>query len=165
MQTTLPDTTAPDALPSDVDHPLRVAEFHALLPPYGDPQTARVLAKSLRELVEAAPHGQVVDCAEPDPQGGPLTLGLNLWPSPETLRDYVHRSGSLLRRWRLESGRGIPTPQRVLWWTTGIPDLTEARLRLKALTRHGPGPGAFTLRSPHPAPHRTDRARGLAHSH
>jgi hypothetical protein len=160
MQTTLSATPGLEALRPDVSRPALVAEFHVLRPPHGDSRAAHALAQTLRALVAAAPQARAVDCTvepaldhtDPDGEGGLFPLGLNVWSSLEALRDYVHRAGPILRRWRLGPGRSTPVPQRVLWWTTQIPDLAEARLRLRSLRRHGPGPGAFTLRSPHPAP-------------
>ena len=83
-----------------------------------------------------------------------IMVNLSVWRSLPALWDYVYVSGHLdfmrrRREWfeRLE-------PYLALWWVpAGIrPSVEEAKARLALLRAGGPGPGAFTFRSPWPPP-------------
>lgn|SRR5690349_12090608 len=85
-----------------------------------------------------------------------VIVNLTVWESVETLRDFTYRSAEHLdalrrrREWFLPYGG----PHLVLWWIPAgtLPTIAEAGDRLDLLASGGPGPEAFTLRRPYPAP-------------
>ena len=91
------------------------------------------------------------------PFGPDLMVNMSVWESVEALRDFTYRDGTHLeqlrrrREWFSREGLGS---HLVLWWIPAgtIPRLEHARERLALLDRVGPGPEAFTLREPYPAP-------------
>lgn len=90
------------------------------------------------------------------PRGPDLIVNMSVWQTLESLRAFVYRSGphlDLLRR-RREFFRPLDEEIQVLWWVPEghIPDLDEAFARLELLRQRGPGPDAFTFRSPYPPP-------------
>jgi hypothetical protein len=89
------------------------------------------------------------------PFGDDTIVNLSVWESVETLSAYVYRTRHLdLLRRRREWFQPADGAHLVLWWIPSghRPDLDEAIVRLELLRANGPGPEAFTLRSPHPAP-------------
>jgi hypothetical protein len=89
------------------------------------------------------------------PGGEDVMVNMSVWESVEALREYTYRTAHLepLRR-RREWFLPMQTNHLVLWWVPAghRPTLEEARARLDRLDRYGPGPEAFTLRQPYPAP-------------
>ena len=75
------------------------------------------------------------------------------WRSPLDLRSFVERSHRELLGYRAEVGR-FPEVERTLWWSAEGTEVTAAQAEERAehLLAHGPGPRAFTLGSPVPAP-------------
>lgn len=89
------------------------------------------------------------------PWGDDVIVNMSVWDSVESLRAYIYSAGhaSVLRRrreWFLPAG----SAHLVLWWVGAgnTPTLAEAGDRLAMLAERGPGPEAFTLRSPFAAP-------------
>ncbi|MFI5317915.1 MAG: DUF3291 domain-containing protein [Myxococcota bacterium] len=86
----------------------------------------------------------------------PLILfNMSVWESLEGLHAYVYRSDHVQPlRARREWFRPMPGPSLVLWWIPArhTPTVEEARAKLDALRRGGPGPQAFTFRQPFPTP-------------
>jgi hypothetical protein len=131
-----------------LEHPL-LADFVALLP-------------EINALADATP-GFVWRLVDDDgagatglrPFGADVIVNLSVWESLEALRGYVYRSRHLepLRR-RREWFHPAPVPRSVMWWVPPghRPPVTEAADRLARLVADGPGPEAFTLREPFPAP-------------
>jgi hypothetical protein len=86
-----------------------------------------------------------------------------VWESVEALREFAYRSAHLepMRRrrdWFLPpAGNHL-----VLWWVPAghLPGFEEAKTRLDLLDANGPGPLAFTLREPFPAPDHAHTAAG-----
>ena len=128
-----------------------MAEFKAGLP-------------ALNAIADAAPGfvWRLVDDGGADatalrPFGDDTMVNMSVWESVEALRDYAYRVPAHLealrrrREWFRPWGTGN---MLVLWWIPAgtIPTLDEARDRLAHLDRHGPGPMAFTLRTPFAAP-------------
>ncbi|HEV2921736.1 MAG TPA: DUF3291 domain-containing protein, partial [Actinomycetota bacterium] len=75
--------------------------------------------------------------------------------SLEALRGFVYATRHLdVMRRRREWFHRMADPYLALWWVPAgtIPTVAEARERLELLARDGPGPEAFTFRSPFPAP-------------
>jgi hypothetical protein len=89
------------------------------------------------------------------PFGPDYIVNLTVWESVDALREFVYRSGHIepLRR-RREWFHVADQPYAVLWWVPAghIPTVDEAAHRLARLREAGPGPDAFTLREPYPAP-------------
>jgi hypothetical protein len=89
------------------------------------------------------------------PFGPDNIVNLTVWESVEALREFVYRTGHIepLRR-RREWFHVAEQPYAVLWWVPDghIPTVDEAARRLDLLRERGPGPDAFTLREPYPAP-------------
>lgn len=98
------------------------------------------------------------------PFGDDTMVNLSVWESVEALREYAYRVPAHLealrrrREWFLPYRGGN---MLVLWWIPAgsRPTLDEARARLALLDADGPGPDAFTLRTPHPAPSASPSAR------
>jgi hypothetical protein len=103
------------------------------------------------------------DATQLRPFGPDDIVNLTVWESVEALREFVYRSGHIepLRR-RREWFHVADQPYAVLWWVPAghIPTVAEAAQRLARLREQGPGPEAFTLREPYPAP--ADTADTLA---
>ena len=84
-----------------------------------------------------------------------MLVNLSVWESAEDLFAYVYKSGHAKvmarRRDWFERGDG---PTMVLWWVPAghIPGVEEAKARLDALRRDGPGPVAFSFKERFPAP-------------
>ncbi len=78
---------------------------------------------------------------------------VNLWRSPADLRSYVEDTHDEVLAYRTETG-GFPGVERTLWWSTAGTEITlaEAEARAEHQRTRGPGPRAFTLASPVPAP-------------
>ena len=94
-----------------------------------------------------------------------LIINMSVWESIEALYEYTYRSDHLgplrnRRSWFEKS----EAPHLVMWWVPAghLPDLVEAKHRLERLTRHGPGPEAFTFRHPFDADLRPLPARPRA---
>jgi hypothetical protein len=90
------------------------------------------------------------------PFGPEIMVNLSVWTSVEALRTYVYRSAhldSLRRRTEWFHHDGLQH-YLVLWWIPAgtLPTVEQAWDRLALLGRDGPGPDAFTLRQPYPAP-------------
>ncbi|MDA2805576.1 DUF3291 domain-containing protein [Nocardiopsis suaedae] len=105
------------------------------------------------------------DASASRPFGPDLLVNLSVWEDVESLRSYTYgNSGHLdyLRR-RREWFAPLGRPGLVLWWVPAgtLPTLSEAGERLERLTANGPGPKAFTFRSPFPAP---GAGAGLEHA-
>ncbi|WP_345538040.1 DUF3291 domain-containing protein [Phytohabitans rumicis] len=91
------------------------------------------------------------------PFGPDLMVNMSVWESVEALRDFTYRDADHLeqlrrrREWFSHTGLGS---HLVLWWIPAgtIPTLQEARERLALLDANGPGPDAFTLRTPYDSP-------------
>ena len=78
---------------------------------------------------------------------------VTLWRSPTDLRSFVEAAHDEVLAYRAAAG-AFPTVERTLWWSTAGTEVTaaEAERRAEHLHAHGPGPRAFTLASPVPAP-------------
>ncbi|WP_017589399.1 DUF3291 domain-containing protein [Nocardiopsis ganjiahuensis] len=76
-----------------------------------------------------------------------------LWRSPTDLRSFVEDAHDEVLAYRAATG-AFPTVERTLWWSSAGAEVTvaEAESRAGHLRDHGPGPRAFTLASPVPAP-------------
>ena len=100
------------------------------------------------------------------PFGPDILVNLSLWTSVEALREFAYRGQHLepLRRRREWFTHDGLDAYAVLWWLPAghVPATTEAAERLELLRRDGPGPRAFTLRQPYPAPDGTEIAAATA---
>ena len=86
-----------------------------------------------------------------------VMVNLSVWASLEALRAFVYATRHLeVMRHRRAWFHRMPDPYLALWWVPAgtIPTVAEARRRLELLARQGPGPDAFTFRSPFPRPAR-----------
>lgn len=127
--------------------------------------TGRPDAYDLVELV--AEHGAAHDLEPPgllwrrpvermDPaflrHGDRLVVDLSVWRSYADVWQSAYAGRSL----NAGHARRAPLTSRVLWWVEpgDTPSTEEAVQRLAHLERYGPGPTAFTLRSPAPRPRR-----------
>jgi hypothetical protein len=145
-----------------------LAQLNVALPrgPMDDPIMAEFQAGlvPLNAIADAAPGfvWRLVDEGGADattlrPFGDDTMVNLSVWESVEALRDFTYRVPGHLealrrrREWFHPYGAGN---MLVLWWIPAgtVPTLDEARERLALLDRRGPGPEAFTLRRPFPAP-------------
>ncbi|QVJ00773.1 DUF3291 domain-containing protein [Nocardiopsis eucommiae] len=122
----------------------------------GDPRHLPALVAAFRARAEVHP-GHLGEVHFSD--DGASVRTVSRWRSSVDLRSFVERAHGDLLAYRVEAGR-FPEVERTLWWsrsaTAVTPEQAEARaVRLKA---HGPGPGAFTLGSPVPAPARAGGA-------
>jgi hypothetical protein len=83
-----------------------------------------------------------------------LLINMSVWQSIEALGDFVYRSAHRdVMRQRAQWFEKMDT-YMVLWWIPAatVPSVADAKERLDMLRRDGPTPGAFTFRSPFPAP-------------
>jgi hypothetical protein len=84
-----------------------------------------------------------------------LLINCSVWESVEALRQYIYHSDHLrfLAR-RREWFQRLSEPHLALWWVPAghVPTAAEAMHRLARLRAEGPGPEAFTFRTPFPAP-------------
>jgi hypothetical protein len=91
----------------------------------------------------------------PDDHDDMLLINCSVWESVEALRQYIYHSDHLrfLAR-RREWFQRLSEPHLALWWVPAghIPTAAEAMDRLARLRAEGPGPEAFTFRTPFPAP-------------
>lgn len=152
-------TTDLSVLPGGVRTPkplpgYALAQLQVVEAPAGVATGLDQLAARLRQRAETC-HGYLP--IQPDLPAGPsgpaavYPVAFALWRGVAELHAFVHVSGPELRRWRQESGVRT-APERVLWWVHEVPDLSVGLQRLEELRRFGPGPRAFTLRSPVPPP-------------
>ena len=84
-----------------------------------------------------------------------IMVNLSVWASLEALRGFVYATRHLdVMRRRREWFHRMADPYLALWWVPAgtIPTVAEAKERIELLARDGPGPEAFTFRSPFPAP-------------
>jgi Domain of unknown function (DUF3291) len=84
-----------------------------------------------------------------------IMVNLSVWASLEALRGFVYATRHLdVMRRRREWFPRMADPYLALWWVPAgtIPTVVEAKERIERLARDGPGPDAFTFRSPFPAP-------------
>jgi hypothetical protein len=84
-----------------------------------------------------------------------IMVNLSVWASLEALRGFVYATRHLdVMRRRREWFHRMADPYLALWWVSAgtIPTVVEAKERIERLARDGPGPDAFTFRSPFPAP-------------
>jgi hypothetical protein len=82
-------------------------------------------------------------------------VNMSVWRDLESLNAYVYKSAhtEIMRR-RKEWFERMAEAFMVLWWIPEghIPEVDEALKKLELLRQHGPGPEAFTFRSPFPHP-------------
>ena len=89
------------------------------------------------------------------PFGDEVLVNLSVWRDLDALRAFAFQGehAAILRR-RQEWFSRMVDAYGVLWWIPAghRPDLAQARDRLDALRRRGPGPIAFGFRDPQPPP-------------
>ncbi|PWV58044.1 uncharacterized protein DUF3291 [Nocardiopsis sp. L17-MgMaSL7] len=116
----------------------------------GDPRHLPVLVAALRALAEdhSGHLGEVHFSDE-----GTAVRVVNRWRSAADLRSFVERAHDDLLVHRAATGR-FPEVERALWWSCSATVITPEQVgaRTAHLRAHGPGPRAFTLGSPVPAP-------------
>lgn len=82
-------------------------------------------------------------------------VNMSVWRDIESLNAYVYKSAhtEIMRR-RKEWFERMAEAFMVLWWIPQghTPEIDEALKKLELLRQHGPGPEAFTFRSPFPNP-------------
>lgn len=134
------DPDAPDGAERAVTELARTLRLRALEAPGFLPAQPDAVAPRPLPAVPGAATGRAT-----------YPVAFSLWRSPADLLRHVHHTGPELRRWAAATGCH-PRPERVLWWVPAghVPDLAEALERRARLLAHGPGPDAFTLRSPTP---------------
>ncbi|HYN97906.1 MAG TPA: DUF3291 domain-containing protein [Pilimelia sp.] len=140
-----------------LDDPL-MRDFTAALP------EINALADASAGFVWRLTDDDGVDATALRPFAQDLLVNMSVWTSLTALRDYIYRTAHLefLRRRREWFRADGPAPHAVLWWLPAgrLPTLDEARERLDRLATIGPGPAAFSLRHPFPAPDRDAAAVG-----
>jgi hypothetical protein len=86
---------------------------------------------------------------------GLMAINMSVWESLDSLQHFVYKSAHVdTLRARKQWFEPLEGAILVLWWIPAgrIPAVAEAQERLAHLREHGPGPYAFTFRSPFPAP-------------
>lgn len=90
--------------------------------------------------------------AEGEPE---LIINLSVWRDVQSLRDYVYSSAHVevmkrRREWFVSMG----SAHLALWWVPAgqRPDVAHGMAALAALKANGPGPDAFSIAHPFPAP-------------
>ena len=145
------------------DHHLAQLNIARLRAPLDSPQLADFVAQlpEINALAESSPgyiwrlQDDSGDATALRPFDPDVIVNLTVWESVEALRAFTYRTPHLspLRR-RRDWFVPLDAPHLVLWWLPAgtLPEMTEAADRLDQLRRNGPGPSAFTLREPFPAP-------------
>ena len=148
-----------------MDHHLAQFNIARLHQPLDHPDTASFVAvlDEVNKLAESSPgfvwrlqdeegrSSSYVPAYE-DPL---LVVNLSVWEDAESLRRFTYRSGHTpffrRRRQWFEPHAG---PYLVCWWLPAgeLPTVEDAVRRLELLRTSGPGPDAFTLAAPLPAP-------------
>jgi hypothetical protein len=127
----------------------QLAGFVALLP------VVNAIADTAPGFVWRLVDEDGADATQLRPFGPDYVVNLTVWQSVEALREFVYRSGHVepLRR-RRDWFHVADEAYAVLWWVPAghIPTIQQAGDRLALLRANGPGPDAFTLREPYPAP-------------
>ncbi|MCX4094872.1 DUF3291 domain-containing protein [Nocardia sp. alder85J] len=84
-----------------------------------------------------------------------IIVNMTVWTSPETLAEFVYRSGHapVMRR-RRDWFAPFAEAYQALWWIPAgtVPTVADAEERITHLRTHGPTAHAFTFRTPFPAP-------------
>lgn len=91
----------------------------------------------------------------PDGHDDMLLINLSVWESVEALRQFTYHSGHLrLLTRRREWFHRMVEPHMAMWWVPAghRPSAAESMERLALVRAQGPGPEAFTFRTPFPAP-------------
>ncbi|MEB8342943.1 DUF3291 domain-containing protein [Streptomyces endophyticus] len=91
----------------------------------------------------------------PDSADDMILINCSVWESVEALRAFTYHSDHLrvLSR-RREWFQRMAEAHQALWWVPAghRPSAAEAMERVALVREHGPGPEAFTFRTPYPAP-------------
>ncbi|MFJ9181204.1 DUF3291 domain-containing protein [Streptomyces sp. NPDC102360] len=91
----------------------------------------------------------------PDGADDMILINCSVWESVEALRAFTYHSDHLrvLSR-RREWFQRMAEAHQALWWVPAghRPSIAEAMERVALVREQGPGPQAFTFRTPHPAP-------------
>ncbi len=135
-------------LKAPIDDPL-IAEFKANL------ERINALAEGQPGFVwRLTGEGDDATDIQPDPENPLLAINLSVWTDPDALAAFVYRTAhrDIMRR-RAEWFDRMEL-YMCLWWVPvgHQPTPAEAMARLEILRRKGPGPEAFTFRTPFPAP-------------
>jgi hypothetical protein len=158
-----------------VSHHLAQINVGRLVAPADSPVVAEFMEAlaPINALADAAP-GFVWRLQDEEGTGGataiqtsddPLfIINMSVWESLETLREYVYKTVHVeyLRR-RREWFEPHVELHLACWWVPAgsVPTPEEGLRRVALIREHGPGPEAFTLAKPFPAPALTD-GRGLS---
>jgi Domain of unknown function (DUF3291) len=144
-------------------HQLAQLNIAHLLEPIDSPRLAPFVAAldEVNAVADTAPgfvwrlQGESGNATDVRPWGEHVIVNLSVWESVQALHDYVYGPvhAAVLRQ-RRQWFAPPATAHLVLWWVPcgHRPELDEAGERLARLERSGPGPAAFTLREPYPAP-------------
>lgn len=82
-------------------------------------------------------------------------VNMSVWESLETLREYVYKTVHVeyLRRRKAWFQPHVELHLACWWLPVGeVPTVEEGLRRVAVIRKHGPGPEAFTLTKPFPAP-------------
>ncbi|WP_255955094.1 DUF3291 domain-containing protein [Streptomyces odontomachi] len=139
-----------------------------IIAPLDSPELADFVAQlpEINALADGSPGfvWRMVDDAgedatgfRPDGNDDMLLINCSVWESVEALRNFTYQSAHLrvLSRRREWFHRMIEAHQ-ALWWVPAghRPSVAEAMERVASVRAHGPGPQAFTFRTPYPEPAR-----------
>lgn len=134
--------------------------------PLDGPELADFVAQQpeINALAERSPgfvwrmvddEGEDATGLRPDENDHMLLINCSVWESVEALRHFTYNSDHLrvLSR-RREWFQRMAETHQALWWVPAghRPGVAEAMERVERVRRHGPGPLAFTFRTPYPAP-------------
>ncbi|RII19778.1 hypothetical protein DSC45_07185 [Streptomyces sp. YIM 130001] len=137
-----------------------------IVAPLDSPELAGFVDRlpEINELAERSPgfvwrmvddEGNDATSLRPAEDDDLFLINCSVWESVETLRAFTYETGHLrvLSR-RREWFRRMVEPHQALWWVPAghRPSIAEALERVSLVREHGPGPDAFTFRTPHPAP-------------
>ena len=140
---------APRSAPAPVSQ-AALAEARTLTTPDGDHCALFALVLAMRRRAED--HSGHLGEVHFSDEGDSVRI-VSLWRSADELRTFVERAHDDLLDYRAASG-AFPTVERTLWWAPAGTEVTaaEADRRTEHLRAHGPGPHAFALAAPVPAP-------------
>lgn len=147
-------------------HHLAQVNVGRIVAPLDSPELADFMAQlpEINALAEASPGfvwrmvdggGEDATGFRPDGADDMLLINCSVWESVESLRDFTYHSDHLrvLSR-RREWFHRVAEAYQALWWIPAghLPSVAEAMERVAMIREQGPGPLAFTFRSPFPAP-------------
>lgn len=145
------------------NHELAQLNIARMLAPLDSPVLADFVANldRINALAEQSPgyvwrlQTEDGDATALRPFGEEMLVNLSVWKDVESLHNFVYKSAHIeIMRRRKEWFERMREAFTVLWWVPQghKPTIDEAKAKLTQLRTCGPGPDAFTFKSPYSPP-------------